>query len=205
MIWFTSDTHYHHKNICRGTSQWTVEGEANPFTRDYETLDAMDDAIVLNINSVVKQEDTLYHLGDWSLGGIAQVLDFRKRINCKNIHLILGNHDENIRLNKRIKPSDIYDDYFTQGNFTSVQDLLEISIAKQEIVLCHYPMRVWHNCHKGVIMLHGHSHGNLNPLDHKSMDVGIDTHPEFRPYSLDEILKIMGSKPTNLTESHRGN
>lgn len=205
MIYFTSDTHAHHKNICRGTSEWAGAGNNDSFTRPFETLEDMDTALVDNINAIVKEDDTLYHLGDWSLGGIAQILDFRKRINCKTIHLILGNHDENIRLNKLIKASDIYADYFAQDNFSSIQDLLEFRVNKQQFILCHYPMRVWHDCHKGSIMLHGHSHGNLQPLNHKSMDVGIDTHPEFRPYSLEEILDYTGSKPANILESHRGN
>lgn len=208
MNYFISDTHYHHKNICRGTSEWPVE-EGNTFPRPFNTLDEMDDAIVRNINSVVAQDDTLYHLGDWSLGGIHQILLFRQRLNCQNLHLIMGNHDDNIRYNKKIADVDPVSGFTVQLSvkelFTSVQELLEIRVSKhQKVILSHYPMRVWHDCHKGSIMLHGHSHGNLPPMDHKSMDVGIDTHPEFRPYSVDEILERMNNKPANLIESHRG-
>ena len=49
-------------------------------------------------------EDTLYHLGDWSFGGIENIWNFRKRINCKNIYLVPGNHDHHIKKNKLEKP-----------------------------------------------------------------------------------------------------
>lgn len=94
MIWFTSDTHYHHKNIVRGTSEWEVKQEGNhQRLRDFDTLEEHDDKLVANFNKVIKGDDTLYHLGDWSFGGLQQILRFRQQLNCKNIHLILGNHD----------------------------------------------------------------------------------------------------------------
>ena len=95
-LFFTSDTHYAHTNLCTGTTKW---GPGNR-TRDFKTLSQMNDAIVNSINSVVGQDDILIHLGDWSFGGIDKIWEFRKRIICKNIYLFLGNHDEHIKLNK---------------------------------------------------------------------------------------------------------
>ena len=34
-------------------------------------------------------------------------------------------------------------------------------MAEQDIVLCHYAMRVWQKSHYGAWMLYGHSHGTL--------------------------------------------
>ncbi len=65
-VWFTSDTHYAHSNICRATTQWT--GSDN-LTRDFKSLDHMNDTLVNNINEIVHQDDILIHLGDWSFGG----------------------------------------------------------------------------------------------------------------------------------------
>ncbi len=45
---------------------------------------------------MVKPNDIIYHLGDWSFGGHENIKIFRNRIKCKNIHLILGNHDHHI-------------------------------------------------------------------------------------------------------------
>jgi calcineurin-like phosphoesterase family protein len=93
MIWFTSDTHYNHKNICKGVTEWS---DADISCRDFQTIEEMNDAIVNSINKYVMENDILYHLGDWSFGGINSIWEFRKQIKCKNIHLILGNHDEHI-------------------------------------------------------------------------------------------------------------
>ena len=49
-IWFSSDFHYHHKNICSGTSKWGDESRTRPF----ETLEDMDNTIVEHINKKVK-------------------------------------------------------------------------------------------------------------------------------------------------------
>ncbi|HSE99773.1 MAG TPA: hypothetical protein VLA48_02665 [Nitrososphaeraceae archaeon] len=43
-------------------------------------------------------------------------------------------------------------------------------------------------------MLFGHSHGNLKDVLGKTMDVGFDTNEEFKPYSYQEIKKIMSTK-----------
>ena len=95
-IWFTSDTHYKHSNICRGTSNWPADSK----TRDFDTLDKMNDMIVNNINHLVGEDDILFHLGDWSFGGFENIQEFRNRLICKNIHLILGNHDHHIERDK---------------------------------------------------------------------------------------------------------
>ena len=97
-IFFTSDTHFHHTNICYGVSKWADERTC----RMFDTLEEMDSKIVENINSVVGENDILIHLGDWSFGGSDQIWNFRKQIKCKNIHLILGNHDHHIAGDKVI-------------------------------------------------------------------------------------------------------
>lgn len=176
-IWFTSDTHYGHKNICRGTSEWEKKEDTGQRTRDFETLEEMNDAIVNGINNYVKEDDILYHLGDWSFGGIQNIWEFRKRINCKNIHLVLGNHDHHIQ-NNRTLPNVItsvhgdirdieegtsdYDENCKARNlFNSVNQLLIKDIGGVGMTLCHYAFRTWDKAHHGTWMLHGHSHGTL--------------------------------------------
>ncbi len=97
-IFFTSDTHYHHKNIVRGTTSWEkIEPSMGiQRVRNFNTLEEHNDTLVNNFNSLVKENDTIYHLGDWSFGGHEQIKIFRNRLNCKNIFLIFGNHDQHI-------------------------------------------------------------------------------------------------------------
>lgn len=90
-------THYGHKNICRGASEWNDGGQN---TRDFDTIEEMNQAIVDGINKRVKEDDILIHLGDWSFGGIENIWNFIKQIKCKNIHLVYGNHDHHIKGDK---------------------------------------------------------------------------------------------------------
>jgi calcineurin-like phosphoesterase family protein len=118
-VFFVSDTHYSHKNICRGVTDWrTQDGEVPVHsTRDFNTIELMNNALVDNINSVVGQDDTLIHLGDFSFGGFENIGNFLDRLVCKNIHLVLGNHDTHIK----------YDRDGIQDRFLSVQQYLEVT------------------------------------------------------------------------------
>jgi calcineurin-like phosphoesterase family protein len=215
-IWFTSDTHYNHKNICRGISDWANKETT---TRDFLTLEKMNSAIVDSINSLVGPDDILYHLGDWSFGGIESIWKFRQRIYCQNIHLITGNHDQHIKKNK-VLPNciQVYHGEFeysyinglqdelsftriqaeAQKLFASTQGYLELKIGKQIFILSHYPIDEWFEMdRKGAIMLHGHVHHTMDKCElntkYRRMDVGIDWK-EFRPYSLEEIVRIMSKR-----------
>ena len=65
-VWIFSDPHYNHKNICRGVTAWRLPDGSVPIdqTRDFNTIEQMNETIVNNINSVVGQDDILIHLGD---------------------------------------------------------------------------------------------------------------------------------------------
>lgn len=189
-IFFSSDSHYSHQNICRGVSNWP-EGRG---TRDFRSLGEMNDAIVAGINSVVGPDDYLVHLGDWSFGGFESIVEFRKRVVCKNIILFLGNHDHHIRNNKD----------GVRGHFKHVSsyDILDIrkpvgnETKKYQFVCCHFPIASWDGMNKKVPHLHGHVHlpANLKIHEGRAMDVGMDGN-NLQPYSLNEILAIMKDRP----------
>lgn len=192
-VWFTSDTHFCHKNIVRGTTTWT-----NPRgCRDFDTTEDHDKRIIESINGLVKPEDILYHLGDWSFGGHENIRKSRAAIKCKTIHLVLGNHDHHIA------PLDSpYRSLFASVNQVSkLAFRKDHKFTKQKIFMSHYAHMVWENSSHGAIHLFGHSHGTLkNPIG-KSMDVGVDTH-DYYPYHLDEILEIMEGKPIEQIDHH---
>lgn len=212
-LFFCSDPHYSHPNIVRGTS--TFEDKSR--LRDFDTVEEHNEALLRGINSRVKENDILFCLGDWSFRGKGMVEEFRNKIVCKNIHLILGNHDDHIRSNEDL-----------QKLFSSVSDYKEIQVSwenpddpngkylRQDIVMCHYAMRVWRGSHKGSYMLHGHSHGTLeemsiitsNPTwigdqyfikNYRTMDVGFDCHPEFSPFSFEEVRNKMAGRDVILS------
>jgi calcineurin-like phosphoesterase family protein len=58
-IWITSDTHYAHKNLVRGVTNWeidpTLEGES--IVRDFDTLEEMNERMVTNINQTVDENE----------------------------------------------------------------------------------------------------------------------------------------------------
>lgn len=188
-IWFTSDTHYGHTNIAGPKiSNWSSG------YRDFSSVHEMNTALVDGINKYVGEGDILYHLGDWSFGGVHNILQFRNHIVCKNVHLISGNHDGHI-VDKEIKY------HHTSFNpiqiFSSVQDVLTLDIGGTKIFLSHYSHRVWPGSHKGTIHLYGHSHGSI-PDYGKSMDVGVDVafkkFGEYRPLSIGDITNIMSQR-----------
>jgi calcineurin-like phosphoesterase family protein len=186
-LYFTSDTHYMHTNICRGTTRWS---NADDFCRDFDTLDQMNDRIVNGINSAVGQDDILFHLGDWSFGGFEMIEKFRNRINCRNIHLILGNHDHHIERDRE----DI------RLLFTSVNQYLELEVKgkdwEQNYVLMHYPIISWNKMNDGVIHLHGHVHLSADRRigKGKTMDVGVDGNG-LNPLHTSDIKRLMNNQP----------
>jgi calcineurin-like phosphoesterase family protein len=190
-LWFTSDTHFSHANICSATTQWNPPHNC----REFASLEEMNNALVNNINELVDENDILFHLGDWSFGGFEQIIKFREQIHCKNIHIITGNHDQHIEKNKE----------GCQSLFSSVNKYLHLNVkwnvgtlsaGKQSFVLMHFPIASWDNMALGHIHLHGHvhlpPHRRIGPG--KMMDVGCDGNG-LKPIELGEVLSIMNRQP----------
>ena len=190
-LWFTSDTHYNHSNICSTTTQWT-----DPVTcREFKSLEHMNVMLVSNINEVVGQDDILFHLGDWSFGGFEQIQKFRDSIVCKNVHIITGNHDHHIERNKDN----------IQSIFSSVNKYLNLDVkwgegtmlhGEQRFTLMHFPIASWDNMARGAIHLHGHVHFEPNERIGvgKMMDVGVDGNNLY-PIEMNEVLRLMNKQP----------
>lgn len=183
MIWFTADTHFNHTNI--------IEYSARPFS----SLEEMTEKLIENWNMRVKPGDTVYHLGDFALSYGEKhrelINDLLADLNGQK-WLITGNHDrKEVTSNRR---------------WVKVLDYCEIKVDlggehKQRIVMCHYAMRVWNQCHRGAWMLHGHSHGNLVDVGGKTMDVGVDCH-RYAPISIDDVAKFMATRVPLVLDHH---
>jgi calcineurin-like phosphoesterase family protein len=195
-LWFTSDTHFNHANICSATTTWNINnGPTGSNFREFKSLEAMNDRLVEGINASVGQDDILFHLGDWSFGGFDSIRQFRNRLVCKNIHLILGNHDQHIARNKD----------GVQEIFTSVHNVLDLVVKwnvgtpmqdEAKFMLMHFPIASWDNLARGVIHLYGHvhlpPHRRIGPG--KMMDVGVDGNG-LNPIILNDVLTLMKNQP----------
>ena len=188
-LWLTSDTHYNHKNICEGLSNWTSGN-----TRPFQTLEKMNARIVDNINTSVGQDDILIHLGDWSFGGFESVEEFRSRIICKNVYLIYGNHDHHIINNRE----DCQSLFVATEHYATLDLYLEIKKGQEvhhSFTLCHFPICSWHDMNKGRFHLFGHIHlpEDKKIMGGRSMDVGMDGN-NLDPYEIRDVIRMLSGR-----------
>ena len=78
--WFTADLHLGHRNI--------IDYCDRPFT----DVDVMNRALVDNWNEVVAEDDTVWIVGDFALGTIAETLPIVGELSGHKV-LLAGNHD----------------------------------------------------------------------------------------------------------------
>lgn len=82
-IWFTSDQHFGHRNICE------LSG------RPFDSLEHMERAIIERFNQVVGPHDMVIHAGDFSFYPNAKSAEILRSIRGYHI-LVMGNHDRSI-------------------------------------------------------------------------------------------------------------
>jgi calcineurin-like phosphoesterase family protein len=105
----------------------------------------MDEIMIDCWNARVRNQDIVYHLGDFAFADHDPYLE---RLNGQKF-LVKGNHDHS----KRVKKA---------SGWQGVEDLMHVTHPDGTLlVLCHFAMRVWNRSHHGAIHLYGHSHGNL--------------------------------------------
>ena len=163
MIWFTSDTHFGHRNIidfCK---------------RPFSSVEEMDEELIRRWNVLVKPSDTVYHLGDFAFKSSGPIEMYYNRLQGRKV-VILGNHD--VPNNIRRVCYEVYDTLYLRYNGL-------------RFWLAHYAHRVWPKSHKGTMHLFGHSHGEM-PNWGRSMDVGVDAVQGYAPISLDEVVALIG-------------
>lgn len=178
MIWFTADTHLGHTNII------------DKCKRPFDTVTQHDNTILDNINERVSENDTLYHLGDFALphsyykpnAARLVIQEYRNRINCRNVVLVMGNHDPHLSTGQpKLWMFDVFSEIHQLVQFN-----MHDSGTTHKIVLCHYGLETWNRSHHGSIMLHGHSHGGLVPRPGR-LDVGVDNW-NFVPLALPTVI-----------------
>lgn len=184
-IHLTSDLHGWHRNIAKGTSVW------GSGYRDFDNQYEMTDEILKNINKYVKEDDLLIEAGDHSFGGEENVEILRKKIKCKNIYFLQGNHDQHIPLS-------------LTNVFTKIAQVGYYKVDDIKFIVGHFPFCDWYKKREGTYMFHGHCHSQesrvlktLHTYD-RIIDVGIDNAFKlfgvYRPFNLLELIKLLEDK-----------
>lgn len=199
-IYFSGDIHYYHYNLTRGETKWEDLNQ----TRDFDKVEDMSNHIVYKINQYIKENDIFFFLGDWSFSGIENIWNLRKRINCKNIYFVIGNHDRFIKQNRKLPncslKNGIVVDYIKDNQHAKAHDLfkivendLNINIDGNEFYLTHYPKYPWKGIGNDVYHLHAHSHAKSDNYKNR-LDVGLDNafklFSEYKPFKYEEIIEI---------------
>lgn len=99
-LWFTSDTHFWHKNIVVYSNRpfLTVDGQPD--------VEKMNESLIRYWNDCVKPDDLVIHLGDMGFGRDCtseKLREIRQRLNGTML-LVRGNHDHKPR--KWLLPKD---------------------------------------------------------------------------------------------------
>lgn len=126
-----SDTFFGRRNIIK------------LYNRPFNNVDEMNNMMVGNWNSVVGENDVVYHLGNFAWDP-RTAIDILELLNGKII-FILGEYDdallevvEYFSDKIEILDRDIYKDY------------------KNRVILSHYPLESWPGKERGIYHFHGH-------------------------------------------------
>lgn len=209
MIWFSSDSHFGHKQVIKNAKrlQFMTPAEYDQFLTDPEKLrisdvsiQRMDQSLIESINGVVGENDILWHLGDFCYPSNPTTAQrYRRQIKCKFVNLVWGNHDR----------------HCISRYFSECHERYDLKLPEIRLCLSHYAQVVWRGMHKGVFSCHlfGHSHSNLNEWmenhmpESRSMDVGVDNAykllGEYRPFSLDDVKQFLYPKHGTYADHHQ--
>lgn len=140
-IFVISDTHFNHENILRFRDANGVRFRG----KDFQTAEEMNERMVENWNSVVRDQDIVWHLGDVYMTHGEQANEVLSRLRGRK-RLCLGNHD-----NGR--------DQLLQKHFQKI--MLWRDFREFGLLLTHVPVHP--DSLRGSINVHGHIHQNPSP------------------------------------------
>lgn len=172
-VFLTSDLHFGHDREF----VWGARG--------FSSVEEMNEAIILNWNSIVEDDDYIYILGDVMLGK-SKNIECLKRLKGK-IHIVLGNHDTS---NKEKM-------YRGLPNVVEIAEIgIKLKYKKYTFVLTHYPMMTPNidkeSLTQTTLNLYGHTHqvNNFYQGMPYMYHVGVDSHSCY-PVLLDDIIEEM--------------
>ena len=174
MIYICSDLHFNHNKDFI----WEARG--------FNSVEEMNQALINNWNSVVKDEDTVYVCGDCMMGDLNSGIELLKQLKGHK-KLAIGNHDTDARI-KAYKEHNIFED---------IQFAYRLKYKKKHYFLSHYPTIV-DNVNGAVINLYGHIHSTdkINEVNPHGYHIGVDSFNCY-PVSIEEIFEDMKRRKEN--------
>lgn len=187
-IYITSDHHFGHQNIIKYCG------------RPFETSEEMDKVLIENWNEIVRPQDWVIHLGDFTLENVGAAREYFRQLNGDICILCnVWHHDkrwlEYAQERPTLKSKSGFDVRLWPPMAVLEVPQLGADGHPLAITLCHYPLAVWDRKHYGAWHLHGHSHGKYTYADAddcgiNALDIGVDCQ-NFYPINLSGILEIM--------------
>jgi calcineurin-like phosphoesterase family protein len=165
-IWLVSDTHFHHKNILTFT-----DDNGDLIRPGFSCVEEMDEHMLEKWNSVVKQGDIVYHLGDVMMGDKDHFKKFWARLNGSK-RLIVGNHDD-------IK-------FLANGSFFAKIKMWRV-FKEFGLVLTHVPIHKSEMGHD-LVNVHGHIHQNKSPTPWH-YNVSVEALDDYTPVHIEQVSK----------------
>lgn len=169
MIYFISDTHFEHENVIKYCK------------RPFSDIRKMNETLISNWNSVVSDDDIIYHLGDFCLSDKNGIKKIASKLNGHKI-LVRGNHDRGSV------------SFYESVGF-EVLTHAPIKLEEEKLLLSHVPVPDT-RIPEGYINVHGHIHNKLLNDDYPTNLYDKDKHfnvscdvLDFKPISLTRIKK----------------
>lgn len=170
-VYLISDLHFGHENI--------LDYEDRKSKMNITTIQEHDEKLIENWNSIVKDKDLVFILGDISFTNALKTNELLSRLKGDKV-LIIGNHDYQLLNNKD----------FNKDLFLEIADYKEICYKKQIICLMHYPIYSFKNMYmksKPWLHFYGHVHSKYrNKLIH-SYNVGVDVN-NYKPVRIESAI-----------------
>lgn len=173
--WITSDLHLGHGNIKKFCPVSRARFSDDPAV--------MSEQMVLEWNSKVSAEDTVYILGDVAFLPASKAVSYLHRMNGTKI-LIEGNHDRKL----------LNDPAFRKC-FAEVHQYLRLVYNGTVVIMGHYPFLEWDQMHRGSLNFFGHLHGGKTNQEHyRCRDVGMDATGEIVITMEDAIASVINNE-----------
>lgn len=192
MNYYISDLHLFHKNVTRAGKAFD--------DRPFDNLEEMHSIVKDKWNAKVTNGDTVYILGDLAMRGTQEdLIAFVSTLKGHKV-MVKGNHDDI----KDLRYKQLFDEIC---DYKEISDTLDGKNVK--LVLCHYPILMWKDQHRGSILLYGHVHNSmeeyyfkncLREMNNEDFFNRRDGEEVLRAYNVGCMMPYMDYEPRSLTE-----